>query len=64
MNHPTDKQMMDYARRHIEDAGQLEIANPGLVSRSDENEDAGAYVKAWVWVSDDDVRAALEKDAA
>jgi hypothetical protein len=40
------------AAEHVSE-GEIEVDNPAVVSRS---EDGGAYVMAWVWVSDEDAR--------
>lgn len=52
---PTDQQMIEAARRQYEDEGSIEIDDEAKISRSDDNEDKGAYVQAWVWVYDEDV---------
>ena len=56
---PSNRQYVEAARELHNEDGVLEIdANLVEVSRSDftdpEDDPHGAYVKAWVWVSDDD----------
>ena len=59
MSNPTDGEMINAARRIHNKDGELEIDSPGSpmptarVSRGDAN---GAYVLAWVWVYDKDVK--------
>lgn len=44
----------EYAKEHLDDDGELEIDDDAVVSLG---ADDGAYVEAWVWVSDDDLVA-------
>lgn len=37
---------------YYQEEGELEIDEDSPVSRSDENLDGGAYVQAWLWISD------------
>ena len=41
------------ARAEYEREGEVEIDDNAVISRGD---DAGAYVQAWVWVSDEEAR--------
>jgi hypothetical protein len=41
------------AKRMYHDEGTLELDDTPKVSKGD---DAGAYVQAWVWVSDSDIQ--------
>ncbi len=41
------------ARAEYHREGEVEIDDNAVISRGD---DAGAYVQAWVWVSDEEVR--------
>lgn len=43
-----------YANEHLDKDGELEFDDDAAVSLG---ADEGAYVMAWVWVSDDDLRA-------
>jgi hypothetical protein len=51
---PTNKQMIAAAQLEWEDEGSLEFDDEPAISRSADNEDAGAYVQCWVWVYDKD----------
>ncbi len=51
---PTDEQYRAAAKAAHHDEGTLEIDDNAPVSRADGNPDKGAYVQAWVWVSDED----------
>lgn len=42
--------------------GDLEVDENAIVSRADDNPDGGAYVQAWLWVSDEE--AGIESSAA
>ena len=69
VKHPTDEQVIEYARRALAKEGEIEIDDDAKVSRSAANEDHGAYVAAWRWVPDEDCRAFFdaaddESDAA
>lgn len=48
----TDDQYWKQAKKQYEQEGSIEIDDLAEVSRG---EDSGAYVQAWVWVSDDDI---------
>lgn len=50
---PTDDQYHAAAKRLHESEGQLEIDNGATISVSD---DGGAYVQAWVWVTDEEAQ--------
>lgn len=54
---------LQYARERLHDDGDLEFDDDAVVSLG---ADDGAYVMAWVWVSDDDMRenGYLEEDDA
>jgi hypothetical protein len=54
VKHPTDEQVVEYARRALAKEGEIEIDDDAKVSRSFDNEDRGAYVAAWLWVPDED----------
>ena len=54
--HPTAQQVVEYAQRALAKEGTIEIDADATVSRSAANEDRGAYVAAWLWVSDEDCR--------
>lgn len=49
---PTDKQMIAAARMSYHEGGSVEIDDDAYVSRAENNPEQGAYVAAWVWVSD------------
>jgi hypothetical protein len=53
---PSDKQYSDAAIHFHQEDGTLEIDVGAEVSRSDfddpEDDPHGAYVKAWVWITD------------
>ena len=55
---PTKNEYRDAARSIWGQDGQLEIDDDAPVSKG---EDDGAYVQAWVWVSDDEVAAELRR---
>ena len=57
MKHPTDEQVVEYARRALAKEGEIEIDAGAEVSRSAANEDRGAYIAAWLWVPDEDCHA-------
>ncbi len=48
----TDKQYIEAARRQYEKEGEIEVDETAVVSRG---EDEGAYVQAWVWVSNSEL---------
>ncbi len=49
----TDKQYIDAARLQYESEGEVEFDDDARISHGD---DPGAYVQAWVWVNDNQVR--------
>lgn len=51
----TPEQYIEAARRIWHEEGLIEIDNQPLTSLNDDGED-GAYVQAWVWVDDVEVR--------
>ena len=57
VKHPTDEQVVEYARRALAKEGEIEIDDDAKVSRGPGNEDRGAYVSAWLWVPDEDCHA-------
>jgi hypothetical protein len=63
VKHPTDEQVVEYARRALAKEGEIEIDDDAKVSRSPDNEDRGAYVAAWLWVPDEACRAFFDKAA-
>jgi len=50
----TDTQYRAAARREYEREGEIEIDTGAPVSKARGNPDCGAYVQAWVWVSDEE----------
>ena len=48
----TDNQYIEAAKREYGREGEIEIDSNAIVSRGD---DPGAYVAAWVWVSNSEV---------
>ncbi len=50
---PTDEQYRAKAKELHEREGELEVDDSASVSRG--TSDPGAYVQAWVWVSDEEV---------
>jgi hypothetical protein len=49
----SDKQYRARARRLYQKDGEIEIdEDTAQVSRNNDSDDHGAYVRAWVWVSD------------
>jgi hypothetical protein len=58
---PSDKKMRAAAKTQYHTDGEIEIDDDAEISRSERNEDGGAYVAAWVWVRDED---ADDKDFA
>ena len=63
VKHPTDEQVVEYARRALAKEGEIEIDDDAKVSRNAVNEDHGAYVAAWLWVPDENCRAFFDKAA-
>jgi hypothetical protein len=51
---PSDEATVRAAHRMFHDEGTIEVDDNATVSRADGNLDRGAYVQAWVWVSDDE----------
>lgn len=56
MTRVTKKQYVEVAKVLYHDEGTVEIDDKPSISRST---DGGAYVAAWVWVSDSDVQNIL-----
>ncbi len=54
MKLPTKKQMIAAARSQYESEGEIEIDDNAKLSRAEGNPDNGAFVQAWVWVSDEE----------
>ena len=54
MKLPTRKQMIAAARSQYESEGEIEIDDNAKLSRAEGNPDNGAFVQAWVWVSDEE----------
>jgi hypothetical protein len=48
----TGRQFRAAARREYQRDGEIEVDDNAQVSRTRGNPDHGAYVQAWVWVSD------------
>ena len=65
VKHPTDEQVVEYARRALAKEGEIEIDDDAKVSRNAVNEDHGAAkrVAAWLWVPDEACRAFFDKAA-
>ena len=57
----TDEQYRAAAKRIHEEEGTVEIDSNAIVGFSG---DGGAYVQAWVWVYDDDVKPPKENRRA
>ena len=51
---PTNKAMIQAAKKIWHREGEIEIDDKAKVSRAKGNPDSGAYVQAWVWVSDEE----------
>jgi hypothetical protein len=53
----TNQQYVEAAQRLYDREGETEVDDGARVSRGDavEDGDAGAYVQAWVWVSNEDI---------
>jgi len=54
MKLPTKKQMIAAARSQYQSEGEIEIDDNAKLSRAEGNPDNGAFVQAWVWVSDEE----------
>jgi hypothetical protein len=54
MKLPTRKQMIAAARGQYQSEGEIEIDDNAKLSRAEGNPDFGAFVQAWVWVSDEE----------
>lgn len=50
------KLMIAAAREKFEYEGLLEIDDGAKVSRAKGNPDKGAYVQAWVWITDEEAK--------
>ncbi len=52
---PTNKQYRAAAKlaHHVD--GEIEIDDKAKISKDPKNEDQGAYVQAWIWVSDEEI---------
>lgn len=50
----TDDKYIELAKKKYESEGTLEIDDEAVISRSPEG--GGAYVQAWVWVEDGEVK--------
>lgn len=51
---PTKKQMIAAARNEYQKEGEIEVDNNAKISRATGNPDNGAFVQAWVWISDEE----------
>lgn len=56
MKPPSRKDMVAAARAQYGDEGRIEVDDSARVSRAEGNHEGGAYVQAWVWVEDSDVK--------
>lgn len=56
MKLPTTKQMIAAARSQYQTEGEIEIDDNAKVSRAEGNPDNGAFVQAWVWISDEEAK--------
>ena len=54
MKQLTRKQMIAAARSLYQSEGEIEIDDNAKLSRAEGNPDDGAFVQAWVWVSDEE----------
>ena len=54
MKLPTRRQMIAAARSQYQSEGEIEIDDNAKLSRAEDNPDTGAFVQAWVWVSDEE----------
>jgi hypothetical protein len=54
--HPNKKKMIEAARRIFQEEGTIEIDDEATISRAEKNPEQGAYVQAWVWVTDEEAR--------
>jgi hypothetical protein len=54
MKLPKRKQMIAAARSQYESEGEIEIDDNAKLSRAEGNPDDGAFVQAWVLVSDEE----------
>ncbi len=54
MKQVTRKQMIATARSLYQSEGEIEIDDNAKLSRAEGNPDNGAFVQAWVWVSDEE----------
>lgn len=54
MSTPAVERYREAARRMYHDEGAIEIDDHAVISTPAEGGDAGRYVQAWVWVSDEE----------
>jgi hypothetical protein len=54
MKLPTRKQIIAAARSQYQSEGEIEIDDTAKLSRAEGNPDDGAFVQAWIWVSDEE----------
>ena len=59
---PTQKEMIDAARAEYGKDGKVEIDDNAVISRAEGNPEHGAYVQAWVWVSDSNATGIPESE--
>lgn len=45
------------------DEGELEVDDHAPVSQANGNPDEGAYVQAWIWISDEEVQRLKDRQA-
>ena len=57
MKTPTKARMIEQARNDYEREGEIEIDDNAKISRAKGNPECGAYVQAWVWVSDEETES-------
>lgn len=52
---PTKKEMVAAAQKqYARQEGEIEVDDNAKISRAPGNPDKGAYVEAWVWITDED----------
>jgi hypothetical protein len=59
---PTKREMVAAAQeKYARDEGEIEVDDKAKISRAPGNPDGGAYVSAWVWVTDEDAEILANK---
>jgi hypothetical protein len=51
---PTKREMIEAAKTEYRREGEIEIDDKAKISRAPGNPDRGAYVEAWVWITDEE----------